>query len=255
MRIGSGFLAILCLPIFLQSAEKFSCGEKKKVKRSYGNVEVRVDCELTKGRMWVAEFKGEISHGFSQGFDIASGRKSDSCFYSNDEKNGLSLVWDSLGNIVGRSTYRNGKYVGKREVYFAPGHPSLIKKYNAAGKADGPWDEWWKNGNKKAEYIAKNGEIISGAEYYQNGKPRARYTTKYEPKNMNVLKTKYIQAEAWAPNGKSTGKIVNGNGEWILFPDGKDTTDHTVFREIYTDSLLIKVNKLDSAEIAPWLKP
>ena len=255
MRTTSMLLAFLSIPLFLQAAEKYSCGEKKTIKRPYGTREIRVDCELTKGRMWVAEFKGDAANGISLGFDIASGRKLDSCLYINDEKEGLSLVWDSLGNVVGRSTYRKDRNVGKREVYFAPGRPALIKNYNAAGKEDGPWAEWWENGNKKAEYVAKNGHIISGVEYYQDGKPRVRYRTKYEPENKNVLKMKHIEAQGWAPNGKSTGKIEKGNGEWILFPDGRDTADHSVFREVYKDSLMIKGEKLDSTEIVKWLKP
>ena len=224
----------------------------------YGNVELRVECSYLEDKMdnniSVLELKGKIQHGLAIHYD-SLWRKRDSSFFVNGKENGRCLYWDTLGNVIGSETYRNGKYVGKRELYFAPGHPSLIKNYNAAGKADGPWQEWWKNGNKKAEYVAKNGHIISETEYYQDGKPRVRLRTKYEPENMNVLKMKHIEAEAWAPNGKSTGKIEKGNGEWIVFPDGKDTANHSVFHEVYKDSLMIKAEKLDSAEIVKWLKP
>lgn len=233
----------------------FTCGQKENHKRPYGNVELRVRCDLKSNNIIsVLEYKGKMQHGFQVDFDTLW-RKRDSSFFLNGKENGLSLYWDTLGNVVGREIYRNGKYVGKRESYFAPGRPALIKNYNAAGKPEGPWNEWWKNGNKKAEFLAKNGEIISGTEYYQDGKLRARYRTKYEPKNKNVFKIKRIDAEAWAPNGKSTGKIEKGNGEWIVFPDGSDTADQGVFREVYKDSLLIKGGKLDSAEITKWHAP
>jgi antitoxin component YwqK of YwqJK toxin-antitoxin module len=248
-------IAFISLSSLAYAAEKYPCGEKTKLIRPYGRVELRVDCKLIKGQKWIAEFQGENLHGTSMGFDSASGRKLDSCFYINGEKDGSSLMWDSLGNIVNRSTYRNGRYIGKREVYFKPAHPSLIKSYNAKGQEDGLWEEWWKNGNKKAVFLAKNGEIISGTEYYQDGQLRVRYRTKYEPKTRNVFKIKRIDAEAWTPNGKSTGKISNGNGEWVVFPDSKESADNVVFREVYKDSLMIKGEKLDSAATAQWLMP
>ncbi|MEO7425740.1 MAG: hypothetical protein ABI036_11175 [Fibrobacteria bacterium] len=236
----------------------YTCGQIESEKKPYGAIERRVDCEYLKkgGMISVLEFKKQtdIQYGTALHFD-SLWRKRDSCFFMNGERNGTCLNWDTAGNVVGRAAYRNGKNIGKRESYFAPGRPALIKNYNTAGKADGPWTEWWKNGNKKAEYVAKNGHIISGTEYYQDGKPRIRYRTKYEPENRNVLKMKHIEAQGWAPNGKSTGKIETGNGEWILFPDGRDTTDHSVFREVYKDSVMIKGEKLDSAEIVKWLKP
>ena len=233
----------------------YQCGKKEQIKRSYGQVELRVDCQYHSDNLLSrVEYKGKTQHGFQMDYDTLW-RKKDSSFFINGKEQGLCLFWDTLGNVIGKETYHNGKYVGKRESYFAPGHPSLIKNYNPSGKEDGPWQEWWKNGNKKAEYVAKNGEIILGTQYYQDGKPRVKYQTKYDPKNLNVFKMKRIQAEAWAPNGKSTGKIEKGNGEWIVFPDGKDTANHSVFHEVYKDSLMIKAEKLDSTEIAKWLKP
>jgi antitoxin component YwqK of YwqJK toxin-antitoxin module len=232
----------------------YTCGEKKTVARPYGNVEIRVDCELMEGKVWIAEFKGKTLHGISQTIDRTTGRKVDSCFYRNGNEHGSSLVWDSVGNVVGRSNFRNGKQIGKQEIYFSVGRPAIIKHFNDKGEEEGSWEEWWPNGNKKAEFMAKGGRIVSGTEFYQNGKPRLRYASKYEPKVRSVFKKKRIQAEAWAPDGRPAGKIVNGEGEWLLFPDGRDTTDKTVFREVYKDSLMIKGEELDSAEAARWFK-
>src|SRR5690606_24869665 len=208
----------------------------------------------TDNNISVLEFKGDIQHGISIHYD-SLWRKKDSSFYVDGKENGLVIFWDTLGNIVGQENFLNGMYVGKRELYFAPGRPALIKHYNDQGEEEGPWLEWWENGNKKAEHIARNGEIVTGKEYYRNGKPRAFYETKYEPENKNVLKTKYIHAEAWAPNGKSTGRIVNGKGEWILFPDGSRSAKPEVFRAVYRDSVMVEGKKLDSAAQAKWLRP
>ena len=249
-------LLLLFLAVSNAASEKsYKCGQKETLKRPYGNVELRVRCEyLADNIIAVLEYKGKVQHGIAIHYD-SLWRKSDSSFFVNGKEEGLCLYWDTLGNVVGRETYRNGNYIGKRESYFAPGKPALIKNYNAAGKEDGPWKEWWKNGNKKGEFIAKNGHIISGTEYYEDGKPRIRYRTRYEPENKNVFKMKYIEAKSWAPNGQSTGKIEKGNGEWILFPDGSNKSDHGVFREVYKDSLMVTGGKLDSTEIAKWLKP
>ncbi|GEM_PF-6740269 len=233
----------------------FTCGQKVERNEAYGKVELRVDCsEKTYNSISVVEYKGQVQNGFQIDYDTLW-RKTDSSFFLNGKQNGTGLYWDSVGNIVGLEPFRNGKHVGKRESYWSVGHPSAILNYNAAGQEDGHCQTWWKNGNIRTDYIAKNGQIISATEYYQNGKPRTRYVTVYEPKPKSVFKTQYLEGEAWAPNGKSTGKVVNGEGSWLLFPDGRDSTDKAVFREVYKNKILVKGDKLDAAEIAKWAAP
>jgi antitoxin component YwqK of YwqJK toxin-antitoxin module len=238
------------------SNTRFQCGQKETITRSYGKIELRVNCDGAEeyNSISVADYKDDVQHGFQIDFN-RNWQKKDSSFFKNGKEEGTALYWDTLGNIIGKENYLHGKYIGKRESYFSPGHPAIIKNYNKEGKEDGPWFEWWKNGNKKGEFIAKNGEIISGTEYYQDGKPRINYRDKYDPKNRNVFKTKRIEGEAWAPNGNSTGKIERGNGEWIKFPDGKNPENKSVFHEVYKDSLMIKGEKLDSAQMVKWLNP
>ena len=252
------FLVILFSVNIISAKSPFTCGQNEIRIRPYGLVELRVNCEGMEeyNSISVLEFKNKtrVQHGISIHYD-SLWRMRDSSLYINGKKNGLIIFWDTAGNLIGRRTFRHGIQVGKDENYWSPGHPSVTKNYNSQGNEDGLWAEWWKNGNKKAEFIAKNGRIVSGTEYYANGKPRVHYVTKYEPKNKNVFKKKYILAESWAPSGKSAGKIVNGNGEWIIFPDGKDNTEPTVSRAVYKDSLMIKGEILDSAEVESWLKP
>lgn len=237
------FLLLALLPI---STDSHECGKTEKITRPYGKIEMKVDCQYRASNILSrVEYKGNTQHGFQMDYD-SLWRKKDSCFFLNGKETGACLFWDTLGNIVGRETYNNGHLIGKREQYYSPGHPALIKNYDSLGRENGQWQEWWKNGVLKSDFTAKQGRIISGTEYYQDGKPRVKYRNSFDPLNRNPLKTKRIDGEAWAPNGKSTGKIDGGNGEWTTFSEGSETAHYTIFHEIYKDSLLIKSQRIDS---------
>lgn len=235
----------------------YPCGHIETIKRSYGKVELRVDCESKTdyNRITVVEYKLGEQHGFQIDYD-SLWRKRDSSFFVNGKEEGLCLYWDTLGNIVGSENYRKGRFVGTREYYFSPGLPSMIKQYNSQGKEDGPWKEWWKNGNKKVDLIAKNGDIVSGTEFYLDGKPRIVFEVKPLRKSESLLNRHYIRGEAWSPTGKHTGKIINGNGEWTVFSAKPDTAtgQHNAYREVYKEGIMVVGEKLDSAEMAKWLK-
>lgn len=173
--------------------------------------------------------------------------------FVNGKENGRCLFWDTLGNVTRMETYRNGAHTGIRETYWAPGRPAVSKTYDADGKENGPWLEWWENGNRKAEYSARNGRIVSGTEYYHDGKPRMRYVKSFDANPHSKFGIQYREGEAWAPNGKSTGRIINGKGSWILFPDGHDTADHVVYRELYKGRSLVRNETWDSAAAMKWL--
>jgi antitoxin component YwqK of YwqJK toxin-antitoxin module len=240
-----------------QTASKppFTCGEKKTVMRTYGSVELRVDCSEVReyNLITVIEYKGKKQHGFQLGFD-GRWHKRDSSFFVDGKENGDALFWDSLGNVVGKESFLDGKHIGKLESFYTPGRPSLFKNYNAKGEEEGPWKEWWPNGNPKADFVAKGGEIVSGTEFYSNGKPRIRFTSKYPSEAGSGVRGNYLDCAAWAPNGKPAGTIVKGNGQWLLFPNGEDSTNHDVFREVYKNTALVKATKLAPSEAAKWLK-
>lgn len=49
---------------------------------------------------------------------------------------------------------------------------------------------------------------------------------KDDPGRRRVFAGKYIGAEGWGPNEKSTGKMRNGNGPWIFFSDKLGSVSH-----------------------------
>jgi antitoxin component YwqK of YwqJK toxin-antitoxin module len=234
----------------------YLCNETKTYRRPYGEVNRRVRCEMMRNNLIaIIEYKGNIQHGFQVDYDTLW-RKKDSSFFINGKKQGLSLSWDTLGHEVGREMFRSGHPVGKSESYFSPGRPAVIKHFDARGDEDGAWEEWWPNGNKRAEYVASHGHLISGKEFYSTGKPSRVFSRKPNPKKSALNDWIYIEGEAWAPNGKSTGRIVNGNGAWIIFSDepNRKTGKYEVSAETYKDSSWAGGHTLDSTEVASWLK-
>jgi antitoxin component YwqK of YwqJK toxin-antitoxin module len=219
-------------------------------------VELFVNCagQAKANSISVLEYQqdAQVQHGFAIHYD-GKWRKQDSCMFVHGKENGRCVFWDSLGNVTKVESYRNGSIFGKRETWWSPGRPAVSKIYDAKGKETGPWLEWWENGNRKAEYLAKGGRIVTGTEYYHDGKRRVRYVKSFDP--VSPFKVLYSEGEAWAPNGKSTGRIVKGEGAWILFPDGHDSADHVPFHESYLRKSLVRTEKLDSAQAAIWSQP
>lgn len=248
-------MKILLIFLFAVSAAfampPYTCDQQQMIQRPYGAVELRVDCTDKNhyNIISVLEYKGKVQHGFQIDYD-SLWRKRDSSFYVNGKKDGNLIFWDTAGNVVGHETFKHGVQVGLREAYFSPGHPSLKKNYNSQGNADGVWQEWYKNGNMKGDFIAKNGQIISGTEYYPDGKPRLKYLGKYSKEPKGILGTVYLEGEAWTPEGKSTGKIVNGNGSWVVIANDSASAGKKLFRETYKNGTLAKVDSLTASEIS-----
>ncbi len=239
-------------------AKTYKCGQDTSVTRPYGIVRLQVACgdeyDSSDKNITVLEFKGKKQHGISLHLD-SLWRKHDSSFFVNGKHHGALVFWDTLGNEIARRGYHNGVQVGKDESYWAPGRPSLIRNYNANGEVDGPWQKWWPNGNKRGDYVSKHDQVISATEYYQDGKPRIKFVGSYEARKISSLKQKYIQCESWAPNGKPAGKVVNGNGKWIIFPDGGEPAAKMVVREVYKDSVIADLDTLTASETAKWTAP
>ncbi len=170
MVIRVSFFGIFVFPCFVCAYE---CGQIEKHKTTNGEIELRVDCGLSKNFNFVSEYKGKIRNGMLLSYD-KKWRIHDSVFFIDGKKEGQCLIWDTLGNIISRKNYSNGKLNGESESFYSPGHPSLIKNYNDSGQEEGLWQEWWPNGNKKLVAQCHKGLIISDEEYFPNGNLRLR---------------------------------------------------------------------------------
>jgi antitoxin component YwqK of YwqJK toxin-antitoxin module len=245
-------LAGVLYGISTENIRKYPCGQELKHFRPYGKITEKVDCNRGDGFFTVGEFKGKIRHGHKMRFHKKEGWKRDSSFYQNNLQEGLPIGWDSAGNVRYRYQYKKGEQVGRQENFWGPGKFHSILHFNDSGKEEGAQSEWWENGNKKSETIAKDGQIVSGTEYYPSGKPRVTYVTKYNPKR-GVFTTQYISAASWAPDGRPTGSVVKGNGNYMLW-SAEPETPIVVHQEFYKDSTLITVKELDSAAVEAWFK-
>jgi antitoxin component YwqK of YwqJK toxin-antitoxin module len=234
------------------------CEPRKEIIKEKKKVEIRTDCILDRGEITekiLTEFSKGLRDGKEEVF-FASGKLRQITHYRKGVKADSFYSWDSLGNVLTRGCYKKGKEFGYWERFFSPGHPRLLITYNDSGNEEGPSQLWWPNGNKKGEYVYKNGQHIIRTEYYPNGKPRIHDEKPYQAGDPTVFKLKLSNGETWAPNGKSCGKIVDGNGELILWSEGPDsaTGKYIAVKDIYKDSTLVKMAPLDSATIEKWLK-
>ena len=91
------------------------------------------------------------------------------CYFENVE-NGLALGYWQNGNLMAKTTYKNGQLDGYHLTLFENGKKGS-EGNNVDGKKDGLWIAWYENGNKYSEefYIAgvKNGAF---AKWFEDGK-------------------------------------------------------------------------------------
>jgi antitoxin component YwqK of YwqJK toxin-antitoxin module len=205
---------------------------------------------------WIQRLKNGKSHGLSETF-YPSGKKAQEKPYLNGKLNGVHKGWMEDGFQAFSKPYKNDLPIGTQESWYAPGKPEQILHYNAKGEKDGVQKQWWKNGNMEYDLVSKQGRIISGTEFYPDGKPRIRYVYDFDPKRKTAHEyNKVVETETWSPSGKSISRIVKGNGESITFLAQPDSVSkqYVVFDEFYQDGELVKGHRLDSASVAKLLQ-
>lgn len=250
-----------CLLHHSYSQTPYKCGDSTAIKRPYGNVTLKVSCKYKSSDIIsVAEYRGvkpdgiPIQNGFQIDYDSLWRRK-DSSFYVNGKEEGTSLFWDSLGNQISKRFHKNGKPIGRSESFWSPGKPSNVTNYNDSGAKHGPELQWWRNGNKRLVAENKNGQMIYSEEYYQSGILRIRDSSKYNDQVGTEL-YRTISVETFSPSGKSTGKVINGNGEVYMFdtePD-KKTKRHRVLHIVYKDSIEVSSNEVSAKIVSKLMK-
>ena len=88
--------------------------------------------------------------------------------YKDGKRNGTSVDWYTSGKIKTKRTFVNDKLDGEFCEYYVDGTPRGKGKMKG-GKMDGKWTYWFHNGKKECELTCKDGEIIKGEVWGDNG--------------------------------------------------------------------------------------
>ncbi len=211
-----------------------SCGQ---IYMDQNKKKIKVECYFDSTKCFSEINRVGKENGVSRGF-TQSGKLITYQFYKIGLAQGLSLVWDSSGELALRGKYLNGNRYGLFEGWFTktdgtmgyngnelrhlgplPGNrrPRTVYHYNAKGKEDGEIKEWWPNGKLKLEAIAKNGQYIESTEYYPNGNPRLTNKIPYDATGKRAPMDGILFEKNFNPKGKVVSEVKNGNGESIRF--------------------------------------
>ena len=106
---------------------------------------------------------------------------------------------------VSSGVYRNGKPIGLSREWYGKDRPKQFTHYDYQGNEEGLMQQWWPNGNLKAEVIAKAGQYTEGTEFFPTVKPRLVFKSKafhIEPavfeKGISMGKLIFLMAESLA---------------------------------------------------------
>jgi antitoxin component YwqK of YwqJK toxin-antitoxin module len=142
-----------------------------------------------------------------------NGTKRRKIVYKND-KLVSDKKWDDTEHLVYELNYRNGKLDKKSTYWYKNGKPKLDLVYNS-GKLDGSyteyhhsgkqfshgimkndkmqgkWTFWYHNGQKECEVICKNGNLIDGKVWDDDGneKEGLRFNLTWEGSNETTTQT------------------------------------------------------------------
>jgi len=167
---------------------------------------------------------------------------------------------------VSSGVYRNGKPIGLSREWYGKDRPKQFTHYNNHGKEEGLMQQWWPNGNLKAELIAKAGQYTEGTEYFPTGKPRLVSKDRFYPTRTPSFKEGHIYQKTFLPDGRVIGEMKNGTGEVYMIsaePDSLESKSdklhnakgsYPAFLESYKDGKLLKVRQLDTAQSAKLLR-
>ena len=123
--------------------------------------------------------------------------------YKNGKPDDLHRGWDSTGFLSLEKNYDNGKPIGEHKQYYGKDKPKRFTRYNNKGEKHG-WEVfWYDNGNVKDSIFFQNDSTFKRKTFYYNGKIAIREKDIYSS----------YDAVSYAPEGKKTGFIENGNGE------------------------------------------
>ena len=190
--------------------------------------------------------------------------------YENGKENGICLIYDTLGQLIGTIEYRSG-YVVKREN---------INRIDANGFKQGIWKYFWENGLLSMEGAYLNGKKNGFFKYYDqegNFKQIEKWEndiliedaleTKQLDRKVDYHSNGKIKTEAYFYKGRPDGirreyspegEVINSylfsngmlKGEGIVDNNGKKQGD---WKEFYASGALRAAGKyLNSKPIGKW---
>ncbi len=129
--------------------------------------------------------------------------------YKNCVREGLRIEFSITGDTIALGNAKNGKAVGTHYAWYEKGKRKFITTYNDSGKKDGLSVRWREDGTVQDSVMYRNGEMIEGWYYYDNGKLHHHLKKKGNDQ--------YYSLVFYDPKGKKCGEVKNGNGTYLFY--------------------------------------
>jgi antitoxin component YwqK of YwqJK toxin-antitoxin module len=142
-----------------------------------------------------------------------NGRVRSTLYYLNCLCNGPVIVFNENGDTIQKSISVNDKTIGPLENWYSPGKRSSIINYNNSGKKHGLYETWREDGTRKDSIVYDNGKMIEVREYFVDGKERMWEEYK---RGEKLLLWNALYHDR---SGKICGKVIKGDGEYILYDE------------------------------------
>jgi hypothetical protein len=135
------------------------------------------------------------------------------------------------------------------ETWHSPGVLASVKTLDSSGREHGAWLEWWPGGAMKMDRTLFHGQVQRQLDFYVTGRPRLLRTFHHGDGKAPEGKPRFPTLQAWAPDGRTTGMVREGNGEVMVFliDERKGGAVTGVAWETYRDSLRIGAVHLDTS--------
>lgn len=134
------------------------------------------------------------------------------CLRGKQAYTGVLVHSDSLGNLISKQQYYQGKEEGWSEWYY-PNGSTNARRYFRKGEKDSVHLGWWPNGNLRFEYHFHQGQYEGWfREWYVSGKPL---------KAIWYEGGKEIRGTGWRENGKiyMSFEVRNGRLYGLVNPN------------------------------------
>ena len=99
--------------------------------------------------------------------------------YSNGKMDGNVTFWYRNGKVKTSKIYKDGRVAGKYAEYRITG-TDVSSGLMVDNEMDGKWTFWYHNGQKECEVTCKNGELIDGKVWDDDGNKKKSIRFNYQ---------------------------------------------------------------------------